>query len=257
VGEHSGIRMLLFKAWRESRAVFFLTAATIGALCAGVVLFNVPGSRTTQGNLYVVPSRHVHRTSLRLHLRRNSERLFALLMLSSDLADCCENSDVAPRVHARAPPLPALGHRHANRVGVVEVIAIAALPLLLIPGLSRFVGRSYPVMSRSTLRFVARRRTDGVRSGLSCSVLFAGEYTPYLVRFSLFAVPLLAQLRVLSAIGELPDDDGRLAQCIRIRSTPCSSRRRCLDEAIGVSWNHHDAAPSGARSHQTTRLLIS
>jgi len=47
------------------------------------------------------------------------------------LADCCENSDVANRaVHARAPVTRSEVIVTQIVVGVVEVIAIAALPLL-------------------------------------------------------------------------------------------------------------------------------
>jgi ABC-type transport system involved in multi-copper enzyme maturation permease subunit len=84
-------------------------------------------------------------------------------------------------------------------VGVLEVIGVAALPVLLIPTLSPFVGRSYPVTE--SLHFAVLWLGGGLMMfalAFLCSVLFAGEYTALAVAFlGLFAVPLAAQVPAL------------------------------------------------------------
>src|SRR4051812_30686532 len=42
MSDSHGTRLLLFKAWRESRTRFLLCGGTIAMLCITVVLFNVP-----------------------------------------------------------------------------------------------------------------------------------------------------------------------------------------------------------------------
>jgi ABC-2 type transport system permease protein len=200
VREHDGTRMLLFKAWRESRARFFLSAATIGAFCAGVVLLNarmqnnegqiLPGSRAT------TYSEHVYD----FIYRGDAKGLFVMLMLFIGLGGLLRE-----RRRGTAPFTLAIPVTRTQlivtqiAVGVLEVIGIAALPVLLIPTLSRFVGRSYPVSE--SLHFAILWLGGGLMVfGLAflCSVLFAGEYTALIVAFlGLFAVPLVAQLRAL------------------------------------------------------------
>ena len=200
MGVHSGIRMLLFKAWRESRARFLLSAATIGAFCAGVVLINarmqnndgqiLPGSRAT------TYSEHVYD----FIYRGDAKGLFVMLMLFIGLGGLLRE-----RRRGSAPftlALPVTRSRIILTqivVGVLEVIGIAALPVLLIPTLSPFVGRSYPVSE--SLHFAVLWLGGGLMVfalAFLCSVLFAGEYTALIVAFlGLFAVPLVAQLPVL------------------------------------------------------------
>jgi ABC-2 type transport system permease protein len=200
MGERSGIRMLLFKAWRESRARFFLSAGTIGALCTGVVLFNVqiqnnPGQplRGFQAGTY---TEQVYD----FIYGGTAKGLFALLMLFIGLGGLLREQRRGTAPFTLALPVTRSEIIVTQIVvGVVEVIAIAALPLLLIPGLSPFVGRSYPVSE--SLHFALLWLGGGLMVfalAFLCSVLFAGEYTALLVAFlGLFAVPLVAQVRVL------------------------------------------------------------
>ena len=195
-----GIRMLLFKAWKESKARFLLSAATIGTLCSGVVLFNDymhnnPGQvlRGFKADTY---SEHVYD----FIYAGTAKGLFVMLMLFIGLGGLLRE-----RRRGTAPFTLALPVTRTQMiitqifVGVLEIIAIATLPLLLIPALSPFVGRSYPVSE--SLHFAALWLGGGLMVfGLAflCSVLFAGEYTALIVAFlGLFAVPLVAQLPVL------------------------------------------------------------
>jgi ABC-2 type transport system permease protein len=200
VREHRGIRMLLFKAWRESRARFFLSAATIGTLCSGVVLFydyihNNPG-QVLRGFKAETYSEHVYD----FIYAGTAKGLFVMLMLFIGLGGLLRE-----RRRGTAPFTLALPVTRTEMiitqifVGVLEIIAIAALPVLLIPTLSPFVGRAYPVSE--SLHFALLWLGGGLMVfGLAflCSVLFVGEYTALIVAFlGLFAVPLVSQVRVL------------------------------------------------------------
>jgi len=200
VREHRGTRMLFFKAWRESRARFFLSAATIGTLCSGVVLFNDyihnnPG-QVLRGFKAGTYSEQVYD----FIYAGTAKGLFVMLMLFIGLGGLLRE-----RRRGTAPFTLALPVSRTEViitqifVGVLEIIAIAALPVLLIPTLSSFVGRSYPVSE--SLHFALLWLSGGLMVfGLAflCSVLFAGEYTAVIVAFlGLFAIPLVAQVRVL------------------------------------------------------------
>jgi len=192
--------MLLFKAWKESKARFILSAATIGALCTGGVLFNLqiqnrPGQilRGFQATTYTEQVYY-------FIYGGTAKGLFAILMLFIGLGGLLreQRRGTAPFTFGLPVTRPEIIGTQIV-VGVVEVIAIAALPLLLIPTLSPFVGRTYPVSE--SLHFALLWVAGGwMVFGLAflCSVLFAGEYTALIVAFlGLFAVPLVAQVRVL------------------------------------------------------------
>ena len=193
-------QMLLFKAWRESRARFLLAAATIAALSAAVVLFNVqmqhnPG-QIPHGFRAATYSEHVYH----FIYSGTAKGVFAMLVLFIGLGGLLRETR-----RGTAPFTLALPVTRAQMiagqivVGVIEVVAIAALPLFLIPILSSLVGTSYPV--GESLHFAMLWLGGGLMVfGLAflCSVLFAGEYTALIVAFlGLFAVPLIAQVRVL------------------------------------------------------------
>ena len=80
-------------------------------------------------------------------------------------------------------------------VGSLEVVAIAALPLLLIPTLSPLVHESYPVSE--SLHFALLWMAGGLMifgASFLCSVLLSGDYTAMIVAFlDLFGVPFVAQ----------------------------------------------------------------
>ena len=191
--------MLLFKAWRESEARFFLSAGTIAAFCAGVVLLNERLRETGQilrGFRASTYSEHVYD----FVYSGTAKGLFTMLMLFIGLGGLLRERRRGTAPFTLALPVTRfriIGTQIA--VGVLEVIAIAALPLILIPALSPIVGRSYPFSE--SLHFALLWLGGGLMVfGLAflCSVLFAGEYTPLIVAFlGLFAVPLLAQVRVL------------------------------------------------------------
>jgi ABC-type transport system involved in multi-copper enzyme maturation permease subunit len=200
MGEHSGIRMLLFKAWRESRSRFLLSAGTIGALCTGVVLLN---ARMQNNPGQILPGFRATTYSEDVYdfiYSGTAKGLFVMLMLFIGLGGLLRERrrGTAPFTLALPATRPQIIVTQIV-VGVLEVIATAALPVVLIPTLSPFVGRSYPITE--SLHFAALWLGGGLMVfalAFLCSVLFAGEYTALIVAFlGLFAVPLAAQVPVL------------------------------------------------------------
>lgn len=198
--EHRGTRMLLFKAWKESKTRFLLSAATIAMLCTAVVLFNVqmqknPG-QIPHGFRAATYSEHVYH----FIYSGTAKGLFTMLMLFIGLGGLLRE-----RRRGTAPFTLALPATRTQMivtqivVGLLEVFAIAALPLLLIPTLSPLVNQSYPVSE--SLHFALLWLGGGLMVfalAFLCSVLFAGEYTALVAAFlGVFAVPLVAQVPVL------------------------------------------------------------
>lgn len=200
--DSNGRRQLLFKAWRESRARFLLSAGTIATLCTTVVLFNVqmrnnPG-RVPHGFKALTYNEHVYH----FIYSGTAKGLFSVLVLLIGLGGLLRE-----RSRGTAPftlALPASRTRlilSQVAVGSLEVIAIAALPLLLIPTLSPLVHESYP--ASESLHFALLWSTGGLMifgASFLCSVLFTGDYTALIVAFlALFGVPLVARLPVVEA----------------------------------------------------------
>lgn len=194
---YSGNRQLLFKAWRESSARFFLSAGTIAALCTVVVLFNTqmrrnPG-RVPHGFKALTYNEHVYH----FIYSGTAKGLFAVLVLFIGLGGLLRE-----RSRGTAPftlALPASRTRlilSQIMVGSAQVIAIAVLPLILIPTLSPLVHESYPVSA--SLHFALLWMAGGLMifgASFLCSVMLPGDYTALIVAFlTLFGVPLLARL---------------------------------------------------------------
>ena len=192
--------MLLFKAWKESKARFLFSAGTVGVLCAGVVLFNQrlherPGE-ILRGFRATTYSEHVYD----FVYAGTAKGLFVMLMLVLGLGGLLRE-----RRRGTAPFTLGLPVTRARLIGtqivmgIVQVLAISALPLILVPALSSLVGRSYPF--GDSLHFAVFWVAGGLMVfalAFLCSVLFSGEYTALIVAFlGLFAVPLVAQVRPL------------------------------------------------------------
>jgi ABC-type transport system involved in multi-copper enzyme maturation permease subunit len=192
--------MLLFKAWKESKTRFLLSAATIATLCTTVVLFNVQ----MQKNPGLIPhgfragtySEHIYH----FIYSGTAKGLFTMLMLFIGLGGLLREAGRGTAPFTLALPATRT-HMIVTQivVGVLEVFTIAALPLLLIPTLSPLVDQFYP--ASESFHFALLWLGGGLMVfGLAflCSVLLAGDYTALVVAFlGLFAVPLVAQVPAL------------------------------------------------------------
>jgi ABC-type transport system involved in multi-copper enzyme maturation permease subunit len=200
VTELEATRMLLFKAWKESQTRFLIIAAAIAIFCAMVVLFNVQLQRHPEqippGFRGVTYSEHVYD----FVYGGMAKGLFVVLMLFIGLGGLLRERRRGPAAFTLALPATRTQMMVAQIVvGVLEVFAIAALPLILIPTLSPLVDQFYSVST--SLHFALLWLGGGLMVfalAFLCSALFAGEYTALVVAFlGIFAVPLAAQVPAL------------------------------------------------------------
>jgi len=192
--------MLLFKAWKESQTRFLLSAATIAILCTTVVLLYVQVQRHPA---QIPPDLRTGSYSEHVYLfiyRGTAKGLFTILVLFIGLGGLVRERRRGTAAFTLA--LPATRTQLVVMqvvVGLLEVVAIAALPVLLIPTLSPLVSQSYPVTE--SLHFALLWLGGGVMVfGLAflCSALLPGEYTALVVAFlGLFGVPLVARVPAL------------------------------------------------------------
>lgn len=194
------MRMLFFKAWRESRTRFLISATIMATFCAGVVLFHAQiqrhaddlpiGLRMTQYNAHIY----------HFIYSGTAKGVFAMLVLFLGLGGLLRE-----RQRGTGPftlGLPVTRNRLIGTqiiVGLSEVVALAILPLLLVPTLSQVVHQSYPL--RDAFHFALLWCAGGsIEFGIAflCSVLLAGEYTALVAAYLvLFAIPLVANVRPL------------------------------------------------------------
>jgi len=209
----SVLRPLLFKAWKESRTRFLLSAGTLAVLCAAVVLFNEEMQRNPgqvpHGFRAATYNEHVYH----FIYSGTAKGMFALLILFVGLGGFARE-----RHRGTAPFTLALPATRTQMivsqiaVGWAEITAMAAVPVLLVPTLSVLVHQSYPVSV--SFHFALLWVAGGLMIfGLAylSAVLFVGDYTALVVAFlTLFGVPLVArvpalqryQLNFLMTMGE-------------------------------------------------------
>ncbi|MEP7001850.1 MAG: hypothetical protein ABI969_15285 [bacterium] len=196
----SGSQMLYFKAWRESRTRFLISAAVIATFCVVVVLFSgsiqahaddLPvGLRVTQYNAHVY--HFIYSGTLK--------GIFAMLVIFLGLGGLLRERQRGTAWFTLGLPVTR-NELIASQVsvGLVQVVALALLPVLLVPTLSPLVHQSYPV--RDSLHFAVLWCAGGTLEfamAFLWSVVVAGEYTALVAAFLvLFGIPLVAQVRVL------------------------------------------------------------
>lgn len=239
------LQPLLYKAWRESRTRFLLSAGAIATLCATVVLFNAQ----MQHNPGLVPhgfraaayNEHVYH----FVYSGTAKGIFAMLVLFTGLGGLARE-----RHRGSAPFTLALPATRTQMilsqiaVGWAEIVAMAALPLLLVPTLSAVVNQSYPL--GVALHFALLWVAGGLMIfGLAylCAVLFVGDYTGLIVAFlTMFGVPLVArvpllerfQLNFLMTMGEFGTMHWNLAHTMLLPS-PMPWARMLVFCAIGIA----------------------
>lgn len=138
--------MLWLKAWRESRVRFLLIALTLSTLCAFAVLFE--------------PYMQQHQLPIALHMRKGvyteyiynlifggtAKGVFALLVIFLGLGGLQReraHNTVGFTLALPVSRIQVIGTQIA--VGMIELAMLALIPAILIPGLSTFTHRSYPL----------------------------------------------------------------------------------------------------------------
>jgi ABC-type transport system involved in multi-copper enzyme maturation permease subunit len=173
--------MVWYKAWMESRVRFLLSAATIGAACAGVTFFHPQiriwlASSTTP---LTTDAAYIYRAVYQGFVRTLFMTFAFILGLGGLLRE---------REHATAPFTLTLPVSRLRLVvvraasGLFQLAILAFLPALVIAALSPLGGLSYP--ASQTLQFALLWLAGGsalFATAFLGSCLFGGEYTAFVV----------------------------------------------------------------------------
>jgi ABC-type transport system involved in multi-copper enzyme maturation permease subunit len=182
--------MLWYKAWRESRARFQLSAVAIAVICACFVFFH-RGASSGIGDQPLSYPVYIWRIAYKGYLRE----LFMILTILLGLGGLTREQDHRTIGFTLALPVSRwvlLATR--TLVGLAQVILLASLPAILVPALSTLVGQPYP--SSQAWAFAVLWATIGsliFAMGLLASILFTGEFTApvaaivFLLSYSFFA----------------------------------------------------------------------
>jgi hypothetical protein len=191
---------LCHKAWRESRVRFGIMVVALAWICAAIVILQrTIGARGDESMSYAeFIWKAVYRGAVR--------DLFTLLVMMLGLGGLLQEQARGTAGFTLALPV-SRNRLVATRalVGFGEVAFQSFVPALLLPLLSTFVGESYPLnqavnfgvlwMAGGTILFAA---------AFLCSVLLAGEHTPWIVcTASLVAYLVLISVRPLSRLPSL------------------------------------------------------
>lgn len=171
--------MLWLKGWHESRVRFLLIALTLSAVCAFAVLFEpyvqqhrLPVPLHTGNGAY---SEYIYN----LIFAGTAKGIFALLVIFLGLGGL--QRERAQNTAGFTLALPVSRLRIVGTqivVGILELAALALIPTILIPGLSTFVHRLYPLPV--ALHFSVLWFFGGLvifAASFLLSVVTPGEYT--------------------------------------------------------------------------------
>jgi ABC-2 type transport system permease protein len=184
--------MLWYKAWRESQGTFLLSVAAISLLCVTFAFLRKEASAISDEPLsYAV---YIWKTVYRGYLRE----MFVILALLLGMGGLMRERDNGTAGFTVTLPV---SRRRLVMVraatGLLEVLGLALLPALLIPGLSAVTGESYPYAQ--AWQFALLWVVGGAfifMIGFLSSCIFAGPYTPPIAGF--------LALMVYSFLSDLP-----------------------------------------------------
>ena len=166
--------MLWYKAWRESRSRFLLSALTVGGLCTLFVWYH------EAARLSIAPEFTTYRGYIwRLIYKGYVREIYVLLTMLLGVGGLLRE-----RAHGTAGFTLSLPNSRRRLVivrgvvGLFEVAIISLLPAVLVPLLSRLVGESYPFLQ--ALQFSLLWTVCGsffFAMGFVSSVILGGEFT--------------------------------------------------------------------------------
>ncbi len=167
--------MLWYKAWRESQGTFLLSAAAISLFCAAFALLRkeAAGGISDEPLPYAV---YIWKAVYRGYLRE----VFVVLVLLLGMGGLMRERDSGTAGFTIALPVSRLRLVVVRAAtGLLEVIGLALLPAVLIPGLSAVAGESYPYAQ--AWQFALLWAVGGAfifMIGFLSSCIFTGPYTP-------------------------------------------------------------------------------
>jgi ABC-2 type transport system permease protein len=184
--------MLWYKAWRESRARFVVSAVTIAGLCVGFVVFHRDSAEIVDRP--ITYAEYIWRIVYKGYLRE----LFVLITLLLGVGGLLREQDLGTAGFTLALPVsrPRIASVRAI-VGLLEVTVLSLLPALVLTWLSPLFGEIYPWSQ--AWQFALLWTAGGAiffMTGFLASSLFGGEYTAMVVA--------LVSLLLYSAVGDLP-----------------------------------------------------
>lgn len=185
--------MLWYKAWRESRVRFLLSAVALTVICASFVFFHRNASSGISDEPLSYPV-YIWRITYRGYLRD----LFMILAILLGLGGLTRERD--QRTAGFTLTLPVSRWRlliTRTLVGLGQVVLLATLPAIVLPLLSPLIGQVYP--SSQAWDFTVLWAIVGsliFAMSLLASVLFPGEFTaPVAAILGLTGYSFLADVR--------------------------------------------------------------
>jgi len=137
--------MLWYKAWRESRTRFAITAFTLVGFCLFAVLFR--NQNRASGDL-VIPVLRSSIFSERIYdlVYGTAKGVFAILTIFLGLGGLLRERRNRTAIFTLSLPVSRFRLIGTQMVvGLSEMAALSLLPAVLIPSLSKFVHESYPL----------------------------------------------------------------------------------------------------------------
>jgi ABC-type transport system involved in multi-copper enzyme maturation permease subunit len=183
--------MLWYKAWRESRTRFLVSAVTIAGLSAGFVVCHRAAAEISDRPLTYME--YIWRIVYKGYLRE----LYVLLALLLGVGGLLRERGFGTAGFTLTLPVSRLRIVSARAaVGLAQVAVLSLLPAFAIPALSPFVGEIYPWPQ--ALQFALLWAAGGAlvfMIGFLASSLFGGEYTaPVVALLGLLSYSLIADL---------------------------------------------------------------
>ena len=184
--------MLWYKAWRESRVRFLLSAALIATMCLVYTLFE---SRLYPGVAHDTPRVHTYTQYIHWTIFGGATRgifqLSCLLLGLGGLQRDRKQNTLGSTLALPVSRWSLIASRAA--VGMLQVLWLAVLPPLIVTGASHLMHRQLPLAYG--LPFVPLWATGGIFTfGISflCSVLFTSEYASLAVAYMTYIFYLAA-----------------------------------------------------------------
>jgi len=193
--------MLCYKAWRESRTRFAITAATLVGFCLFAVLFRNQNHANAGLVIPVLRSSVFSERVYDLVYDGTAKGMFAILTIFLGLGGLLRERRNRTAIFTLSLPVSRfqlIGTQVV--VGVAELAVLALLPALLVPSLSALVHETYPVAEAlhfSMLWFACSSIIFA--TAFLLSVVLSGEYTAPVVCY--LALVLQSAIMSVTVLG--------------------------------------------------------
>jgi ABC-type transport system involved in multi-copper enzyme maturation permease subunit len=196
--------MLVYKAWRESRARFLLSTATLGWFCALFIIVRPMMHEAATKPFVPFVEDSIYTGSI-----RNFFCVFVLVLGLGGLLQETSRGSAAFTLSLPVTRARLIAVRAA--VGVAEVVALALVPTVAVLGLAPFQGEAYGVfdaMQCSTqwavtgtvifaVAFLFSTWLSGTYAALTASIIVVGAYALLVTLSPMRHVPVLNVLTMM------------------------------------------------------------